>query len=528
MSTKRYRRILNITIMLFVTSSIFVGCSKKIESTPEVVDTEMQVQQLLEQANLYYSEGKTNEAVMLLKDAYVSNEYKDYSKSIVWALLNTYIQQQNIEDAKKIYLETLEKDPEGTIPLFGSIEYSMKSAGDVEALDDWCFLVAKHPNAPAELQAQALWYLEEVYAGDANWMRVSDIIIYVYENIAEPIKYKFIDASMHLVLAANQYAILDTLVSNLKLSSKDDVELQTIIVDIEFNALVKQDKLADAQKLYEDNIATMSDRSKNNNFSVLLSAYNKTSKFAEADALIDIVKQDASVDSSSYKLFMRAWVKQAKLEEKPVEVHNRVISIIQSDATEKFKQSIVSSFFYYLMESVPVENKKVLVANIKEQMMNTTDNMIKEPLASISLDGCFLLNDFDGAIEVVNNYEWPEKNIAMRKDKLLPKIKAHKALLTEDYPEAVKNFRVFMDVIKLEPDEKYMDPYTGQQISVDSILGLNALRIAGIWEKAGEPEKVATAQNEALVYYKGALAKEKEDSAQYQSILEKIKQLEGK
>ncbi|MDA3799832.1 MAG: hypothetical protein PF692_12210 [Kiritimatiellae bacterium] len=528
MSTKGCKRILNTTVMLFVTSAIFVGCSKKTETTPKLVDTEMQVQQLLEQADLYYSEGKTNEAVMLLKDAYASEEYKEYSKSIVWALLNTYIQQQNIEDAKKLYLETLENNPEVATPLFGSIEYSIKSDGDVESLDEWCFMVAKHPNAQVDLQAQALWYLEEAYSEAANWMKVSDIITYAYENLTAPIKYKFVDASMRQVLAANQYATLDTLVSNLKLSSKDDAELQSIIVDVEFNALVKQDKLAEAQKLYEDNFSAMSERSKNNNFSVLLSAYNKASKFVEADALIDFAKKDISVDSSSYKLVMRAWVKQAKLEEKPVEAQNRVVSIIQSDATEKFKQSIVSSFFYYLMENIPVENKKVLVANVKELLMNSTDEMVKEPLASISLDGCFLLNDFDGAIEVVNNYEWPEENTAMRKDKLLPKIKAHKALLVEDYPEAVKNFRVFMDVIKLEPDEKYMDPYTGQQISVDSILGLNALRIAGLWEKAGDSEKAAAAQKEALGYYKDALAKEKEDSAQYKSISEQIKKLESK
>ena len=528
MKYTEYRRILNTIVMLFVISMIFVGCSKKTETIPEVVDTEMLVQQLLEQADLYYSEGKTNEAAMLLQEAYASEEYKAYSKSIVWALLNTYIQQQNIEGAKKIYLETLENEPEVATPLFGAIEYSMKSAGDVEVLDDWCFVVAKHPNAQVELQAQSLWYLEEVYAEAANWMKVSDIVIYAYETLTAPIKYKFVDASLRKVLAANQYATLDTLVSNLQLSSKDDADLQAIIADLKFNALVKQDKLAEAQKLYEDNGATMSDRSKNNNFSVLLSAYNKASKFAEADALIDFAKKDLSVDSSSYKFVMRSWVKQAKLEEKPVEVLNRVFSIIQSDATGKFKQSIVSSFFYYLMESVPVESKKVLVANVKEQLMNSTDDMIKEPLASMSLDGCFLLNDFDGAIEVVNNYEWPEENTAMRKDKLLPKIKAHKALLTEDYPEAVKNFRVFMDVIKLEPAEKYMDPYTGQQISVDSILGLNALRIAGLWEKAGDSAKAAAAQKEALNYYKDALAKEKEDSAQYKSILEKIKQLESK
>jgi len=261
---------------------------------------------------------------------------------------------------------------------------------------------------------------------------------------------------------------------------------------------------------------------------MLLSEYNKEKNFADADALIDFVIKDLSVDNPSYKQFIRAWVKQAKLEEKPIEVQNRVISVINSDAADKFKQSIVSSFFYYLMESLPFEQKQVLVAGVKDLMINTTDDMVKEPLASISLDGCFLLNDFDGAIEVVNNYEWPAENKAMRKDKLLPKIKAHKALLNEDYPEAVKNFRVFMDVIEQEPDEKYMDPYTGEQIAVDSILGLNAVRIAGLWEKAGDTEQAQAAYKEAIEYYNSALEKEKKDSAQYKSIQEQLKQLEGK
>jgi predicted ATPase len=108
------------------------------------------------------------------------------------------------------------------------------------------------------------------------------------------------------------------------------------------------------------------------------------------------------------------------------------------------------------------------------------------------------------------------------------KLSLLKEILNEDYPEAVKNFRIFMVVIKQVPDEKYMDPYTGQQISVDSILGLNAVRIAGLWEKAGDTEQAKAAYKEAVEYYTAALEKEKKDSDQYQSIQKQLKQLEGK
>jgi hypothetical protein len=398
----------------------------------------------------------------------------------------------------------------------------------MDVLDDWCFGIAMNPNSTADLQAQALWYLEEAYGENANWLKVSDIIMYANANLEAPIKYKFVDASLRQVVSANQYAVADKVISGLKLSSEDDLELKVILLDAEFNSLVKQSKLVEAQKLYEANFAEFSSRSKNNNFSMLLAEYNKAKNFTDADALIAFVTTDLSVEDPSYKLFVRAWVKQAKLENKPVEANVRVLAVMNSGATEKFKQSIVSSFFYYLMENIPAEDKQSLVAGVKGLLMNSSDEMVKEPLASISLDGCFLLNDFDGAIEVVNNYEWPVENKAMRKDKLLPKIKAHKALLSEDYPEAVKNFRVFMDVIKLEPDEKYMDPYTGQQISVDSILGLNAVRIAGLWEKAGDTEQAKAAYKEASEYYTAALVKEKKDSAQYKSIQKQLKQLEGK
>jgi len=530
MTTRKYsKRLLKLSLLVLFMGTVFVGCSKKeVPAEQESVDMETQVQQLLQQADLYYSEGKTNDAVMLLKDAYVNEEYKDYAKSITWALLNTYLQQQDIESAKELYLNTLNNTPDIAVPLFGSIEYTLKSNGNIDVLDEWCFGLAKNPNANSQLQAQALWYLQEAYSENANWLKVSDIIIYANDNLEAPIKYKFVDASLRQVVGANQYAVVDKIVSSLKLSSENDPELKGIILDAEFNALIKQNKLAEAKKMYEDNFAELNSRSRNNNFSMLLSEYNKEKNFAEADALIAFVTKDISVDNQSYKLFIRDWVKQAKLEAKPTDVQTRVLAIINSDSTDKFKQSIISSFFYYLMESLPVDQKQTLVAGVKGLLINSNDDMVKEPLASISLDGCFLLNDFDGAIEVVNNYEWPEENKAMRKDKLLPKIKAHKALLNEDYPEAVKNFRVFMDVIKQEPDEKYMDPYTGQQISVYSILGLNAVRIAGLWEKAGDTEQAKAAYKEAVEYYTAALEKEKEDSAQYQSIQKQLKQLEGK
>jgi len=530
MTTQKYsKELLKLSLLVLFMGSVFVGCSKK-EAPAELesVDMETQVQQLLQQADLYYSEGKTNDAVMLLKDAYANADYKDYAKSITWALLNAYLQKQDIESAKELYLNILNNTPDIAVPLFGSIEYTLKSNGDIEVLDDWCFALAKNPNATTDLQAQALWYLQEAYSENADWLKVSDIIIYANDNLEAPIRYKFIDSSLRRVVGANQYAVVDKIISSLKLSSENDPELKGIIQDAEFSALIKQNKLVEAKKLYEDNFAEMKNRSQNNNFSMLLSAYNKEKNFADADALTAFVTKDLSVDNPSYKLFIRAGVKQAKLEEKPAEVQIRVLAIINSDATDKFKQSIISSFFYYLMETLPVDQKQTLVAGVKGLLMNSSDDMVKEPLASISLDGCFLLNDFDGAIEVVNNYEWPEENTAMRKDKLIPKIKAHKALSNEDYPEAVKNFRVFMDVIKEAPDEKYMDPYTGQQISVDSILGLNAVRIAGLWEKSGDTEQANAAYKEAVKYYTAALKKEKKDSAQYQSIQKQLKQLEGK
>jgi hypothetical protein len=526
---KNIKKMVKLSLLVVFMGTLFVGCSKKEASVEaESVDMESQVQQLLQQADIYYAEGRTNDAVILLKEAYANEDYKDYARSITWALLNSYLQQQDIESAKQLYLDTLNKNPETAVPLFGSIEYTLKSNGNIDALDEWCFALADNPNANADLQAQALWYLQEAYSENGDWLKVSDIIIYANDNLDAPIKYKFIDSSLRKVVAANQYAVADKIISSLKLSSENDPELKSLILDSEFSALVKQNKLAEAQKLYEDNFSKMNSRSQNNNFSMLLSEYNKEKNFAGADALIDFVIKDLSVDNPSYKQFIRAWVKQAKLEEKPLEVQSRVMYVINSDAADKFKQSIISSFFYYLMESLPFEQKQVLVEAVKDLMINTTDDMVKEPLASISLDGCFLLNDFDGAIEVVTNYEWPEENTAMRKDKLLPKIKAHKALLNEDYPEAVKNFRVFMDVIKQEPDEKYMDPYTGEQISVDSILGLNAVRIAGLWEKAGDTEKAKAAYKEAVEYYNSALEKEKKDSDQYQSIQKQLKQLEGK
>jgi len=530
MTTQKYsKKMVKLSLLVLFVGSALVGCSKKeAPIEPESVDMEMQVQQLLQQADIYYSEGKTNDAVMLLKDAYANEDYKDYARSITWALLNTYLQQQDIESAKELYLNTLNNNPDIAVPLFGSIEYTLKSNGNIDVLDEWCFGLAENPNANADLQAQALWYLQEAYSENADWLKVSDIIMYVNDNLEAPIKYKFIDSSLRQVVGAKQYAVVQKIISSLKLSSENDPELKGILVDAEFSALIKQNKLVEAKKLYEDNFAEMKNRSQNNNFSMLLSEYNKAKNFADADALIAFVTKDLSVDNPSYKLFIRDWVKQSKLEEKPAEVQTRVLAVINSDTTDKFKQSIISSFFYYLMETLPVDQKQALVAGVKGLMINSTDDMVKEPLASISLDGCFLMNDFDGAIEVVNNYEWPEENTAMRKDKLLPKIKAHKALLNEDYPEAVKNFRVFMDVIKQEPDEKYMDPYTGQQISVDSILGLNAVRIAGLWEKAGDTEQAKAAYKEAVEYYTAALEKEKKDSVQYQSIQKQLKQLEGK
>lgn len=509
----------------------FVGCSKKtdeIDAEGGGADIGAQVQSIFDQADIYYSQGRTNDAVKLLNDAYANDEYSEYCKNIAWFLINSYIQQGNLADAKAMYLDVLSKDPKGAMSLFGAIEFSIKEEGDINLLDEWCFELISNPNSLPDLQAQALWYLEDVYAENNNWPKVEELIKYANDNFDKSIRYRFVEASLRQLISAQQFAVLDKLIGSLSLSSEEDDELRGIILDIQFSSQLKQGKLDEAGKLYKDSFATLSERSRNNNFSKLLSEYNNRKDYSSADALISMVRDGLSVSDPSYKVFTRAWVKQAKIEGKPSELNARILLVLDSDASDKFKQSLVSSFFYYTMDNISVEEKRELVERVVKLFLSTEDEVIKESLASISLDGCFLLNDFDGALEVVTTYEWPEENKAMRKDKLIPKIKAHKALLENDYPTAVKHFREFMAVIAKEPEETFMDPYTGNQISVNSILGLNAERIAGLWEKAGDSEKATAAYGEALGYYREALAAEKKDSAQYKSIQEQINKLESK
>ena len=86
------------------------------------------------------------------------------------------------------------------------------------------------------------------------------------------------------------------------------------------------------------------------------------------------------------------------------------------------------------------------------------------------------------------------------------KVKTHKALHNDDIPEAIRQFRAFMENLERDGTEDDLtDPTLGLAFPKEAILARNARRIADLYDSANNPTEAAKVRAEARALYATAL-----------------------
>ena len=129
------------------------------------------------------------------------------------------------------------------------------------------------------------------------------------------------------------------------------------------------------------------------------------------------------------------------------------------------------------------------------------DDADREMMRVYELDADFLLKDYDGCLALLDE-GIPDHDPAWH-EMMKTKVLAHKAEAAEDWAGAAKGYAKFIAML---PSEEQQDPTSGIVYSRLTLVGNNQRRIAGLWEKAGEPAKARAAIAAARDAYKKALA----------------------
>ena len=158
--------------------------------------------------------------------------------------------------------------------------------------------------------------------------------------------------------------------------------------------------------------------------------------------------------------------------------------------------------------------------------------MIKEnkltPSACVSLrerrlDGFFLIDDFDGAINELGKGlpgrtpEWCTSTVA--------KLRAHKAMAAGQRQEAIKQLKIFIDYMLSDAmkDFEDSDPANGVIYSREWVVAKNYMRCANLSGADGDEKAKAEYIEKAKPFYKQAAEKAKDDEVSMKELAEEMK-----
>jgi tetratricopeptide (TPR) repeat protein len=126
----------------------------------------------------------------------------------------------------------------------------------------------------------------------------------------------------------------------------------------------------------------------------------------------------------------------------------------------------------------------------------------KASLRGMIMDSCFRLEDYERTLRLLDQGV-PGQDEQWHK-MMINKVKAHLALKEGRKQEAVDRFRAFMEYIRTQAMDQ-TDPVTGNRITKEEILGLNAKRIGDILASMGQDEDARAMYKSARESYQAAL-----------------------
>ena len=143
---------------------------------------------------------------------------------------------------------------------------------------------------------------------------------------------------------------------------------------------------------------------------------------------------------------------------------------------------------------------RAVSASGRELKKRLSDDADREAMRVYELDADFLLGDYDACAAILDE-GIPDHDAAWH-EMMKIKVLAHKAEASGDWAAAAEGFARF---VALLPDEDQQDPTSGVVYSRSTLVGNNQRRIAGLWEKAGKPDKASAALVAARKAYRKAL-----------------------
>lgn len=470
--------------------------------TPDIPIDESPLYDLYQKADELLIEGNTNAANALFIDALGDAEFKQLKSPLFNTMIRYFIFTDQIEMAKEQYLNALRTSPEIAKPGFDTIYGAYMSARDFEGALDWARVLATQDIGEDLRMTATDWLIASLFR-NGKFDEMDEEIKLAIERF-DAVRFAPLLGRVGLeVLVSGNITVAEKMLALIEASSKGDTTsyleiLTTMQVRIDAEKGHWEKILARMPALLSD----VKDQPLQQAIGHAFQSARRAKRFDMIEAMASAIVHSEQAADAMYTRFVAAseWIRvlfdgnEPDLPSFPV----RLDTLMNRGVPAQQVYMIYSQHFYALINDPEV--LKACIPVVDQLLPMLTDQALQDGLRVYQLDACFIVDDYDRALEIL------EKGIVKHDEDwhktAIVKVKAHRAQKEGRYEDAVGFYRQFMGTIK---DKNIADPATDVVYSRSTLLGNNEKRIGDIYSEAGKADEAVQAYTAAREWYEQAL-----------------------
>lgn len=495
-------------------------------SVPDVEVSESALQELYVRVSQTFDKGLTNEANQIFFGALQDEAYAPASTPIFCTLIRYLLATGQLELAQKTFLERLRTAPDDAIPAQDYIYGYLLDVGQPQAALDWAKALVQQDVPPAFRLAATGWLANgQLTGGDPEGSLATLSGALTDFPAADSVRLASALAQSALAGPLKNLPYAEGVVAAIEASpAKDSPEGRSAVwtltlrlraVRAEWSEIVES--LPSAKGVVSD-----VDLMRALNFAYRLGVSTQASQALESISSTLVHDADLRGFASARTVSARQWVDCGLVGPNggPAIVSERLNALLSLEYPPSYVFMLYAQHFYDLIGTPEILRENIALARRLRPLLSEPSDLAQ--LSALEMDGDFLLEDWDGALAILEA-GLPDHDAAWHQLSIT-KVKAHKELSAGHFDEAAKLFRDFIGML---PDEEQPDPATGVVYTREMLGGMNEKRIGDFYAKAGEADKAAKAYEAARKWYADAAAKDKLGATTAERIEQLTKELEG-
>jgi tetratricopeptide (TPR) repeat protein len=467
--------------------------------------------------------GDTNGAIQELTVAYEAGTYGEGTPRVLSMLVQGLVTAGRVGEAEAKFIEAAGKDPELIGNALGVIYGHKVRSGDDAATFEWTKQLQEMELPESAARPVFAWHLDACYSFGQR-KRIRELVPKCIETFEPTESANILKYVVGRLIARKKFDAAGGLVSMIGEGGQSVPELAKLVRVLRVNLAVETGEWEDIVDLVMQSAEVVDDRDLRQLFSRLCARALAQDEAGVVDQLCEYLLTQQKHKAATVREASRQWIALLKKYDKAGDIPARFGLLEKVGVAHDVRAALFRDEFYYVLGKAGPEGIAAMVklGNALNAGMPAGDE--KERLKVMLVDGCFMTEDYEGALALL------ESGIENRDEQwtrmATDKVQAHLALKRGDVDGAVKCFRKFMEYVETWESAE-TDPSTGVRHTKEMTLGFNTKRIAGIYKDAGRMKEAEAAYDEARKYYEKALEDAKEGSKSRAHILKEMAELPG-